>query len=68
MDLSLEAATEVTNVDEQNLSILEISSNSKTKTLNPYAGSSSSLEGSTQPETRLWGCRFWLWQSQTSSG
>ena len=45
----------------------KISFSSKTKTLKPCAGSSDGLEGSTQPETRIRGCRFRLWQRQTSS-
>ena len=44
MGLSLEAATEVTNVNGQNLSILEDSYNLKTKTLKPYAVPSDGLE------------------------
>ena len=44
MGLSLEAATEVTNVNGQNLSILEDSYNLKTKMLKPYAAPSNSLE------------------------
>jgi hypothetical protein len=44
MGLSLEAATEVTNVNWQNLSVLEDSYNLKTKMLKPYAVPSDGLE------------------------
>ena len=56
--LSLEAATEVTNINGQNLSILEDFLQLENKALKPYAVSSDGPEGSTQTEPQIRGSRF----------
>ena len=65
MGLSVEAATEVVNVNGQNLSVLDDFLQLEDKDVETLCRVIS-LEGSTQPETRIRGCRFRLWHSGIS--
>ena len=56
--LSLKAATEVTNINGQNLSILEDFLQLENKMLKPYDVSSDGPEVSMQTEPRIRGSRF----------